>query len=670
MNFAVYDDLPVENCVFYRWYVRNIDGSGCPGPWLSDSWVYGSSDPEYVFKSIDISNLVEYSAVDIQVALGVVDLCNLFPGQCDCAEHTPSPYLDNVSIQRVDNSAPVWSYNDNDLFQDNFPSDPANIESYVRADMAKDINSSDNPAIRPGDSIVVKCFSNELYYELTYHDVTLHVKCEYIGPQDPPYGPKPQYLAGPSLVGNYGDYYYDNGVWTVIFSEQARIGGSPVPDSYMFDLNDSLFTRGYMISYYFRATGEFTYYSHLPRNAWALASMTYGTGTDQYKGVSYIFEFTCLPTGNSDILYVDDFDGQGTFWGEAEQYWNPSFLAVLPPGEYPDRYDVRGPAKRASNGPGSRAYANQLMESYKTIIWDSGNLRTCTISDGTEDSDKSNDAALLFDWIDQSSRDVGLWILGDDVAQDLDGSSDIALLLMDFCGVSNASDSYFDLTGGISAGGILSPKVSAIPDSYNPLWHGTWGDSLYAFGGCPRVNKFDALETGTTGFNALQYQGANGTPHYAGVYRYDINSMGYPARTMWFGFSMAYMRECENTLPMMRNQVVRDVLDWMGNSTGSDITGTGEVPAVNSLSQNFPNPFNPSTTIEFGLRGKGHVSLVIYDVAGRLVKTLVDEERGAGGHKVVWDGKNNTGSTVASGIYFYRLVAGDFVQTKKLVLLR
>ena len=94
------------------------------------------------------------------------------------------------------------------------------------------------------------------------------------------------------------------------------------------------------------------------------------------------------------------------------------------------------------------------------------------------------------------------------------------------------------------------------------------------------------------------------------------------------------------------------------------------VPDVAFLTQNFPNPFNPATTITFGLKKRGHVSLRIYDAAGRLVDTLADEVQPAGRYEVVWNGSDGNGNTVASGIYFYRLVTGDFVQTKKMVLLR
>ncbi|MCK4546529.1 MAG: choice-of-anchor D domain-containing protein [Candidatus Eisenbacteria sp.] len=88
------------------------------------------------------------------------------------------------------------------------------------------------------------------------------------------------------------------------------------------------------------------------------------------------------------------------------------------------------------------------------------------------------------------------------------------------------------------------------------------------------------------------------------------------------------------------------------------------------LRQNHPNPFNPRTTVAFSLRGPGHVSLCIYDVNGRLVRTLVVGNRGMGEHAVVWEGRDDSGCVVASGIYYCRLVTSGFVETKKMVLLK
>ena len=95
-----------------------------------------------------------------------------------------------------------------------------------------------------------------------------------------------------------------------------------------------------------------------------------------------------------------------------------------------------------------------------------------------------------------------------------------------------------------------------------------------------------------------------------------------------------------------------------------------EIPRIVSLGQNYPNPFNPSTVIEFSINHRGHVELVVYDVAGRRVSQIVNREMVAGRHKIRWDGKNDSGLDVASGLYFYRLRFGGLSQTRKIVVLK
>ncbi|MFH1754568.1 MAG: M1 family aminopeptidase [Candidatus Latescibacterota bacterium] len=99
-------------------------------------------------------------------------------------------------------------------------------------------------------------------------------------------------------------------------------------------------------------------------------------------------------------------------------------------------------------------------------------------------------------------------------------------------------------------------------------------------------------------------------------------------------------------------------------------TGTTQPRLAFHLDQNYPNPFNPVTNIRFTIPGKSFVSLNIYDVAGRVVKRIISREMAADVYKVAWDGTNNTGQNVASGVYFYKLVAGPHIATKKMVLLR
>ena len=84
-----------------------------------------------------------------------------------------------------------------------------------------------------------------------------------------------------------------------------------------------------------------------------------------------------------------------------------------------------------------------------------------------------------------------------------------------------------------------------------------------------------------------------------------------------------------------------------------------------SNGQNYPNPFNPTTTIEYALPASGYVTLEIYDVLGREVKTLVNDNESAGYHFVVFDA-----SELPSGVYFYRISAGKYTSVKKLVLVK
>ena len=94
------------------------------------------------------------------------------------------------------------------------------------------------------------------------------------------------------------------------------------------------------------------------------------------------------------------------------------------------------------------------------------------------------------------------------------------------------------------------------------------------------------------------------------------------------------------------------------------------LPKSIELSQNYPNPFNPTTTIRFGLPDEGKVKLVIYNVLGQKVKELLNESRGAGYHTVMWNGKNETGQQVSSGLYIYRVESGKGAVSKKMLLIK
>ncbi|MEE8577749.1 MAG: T9SS type A sorting domain-containing protein, partial [candidate division Zixibacteria bacterium] len=93
-------------------------------------------------------------------------------------------------------------------------------------------------------------------------------------------------------------------------------------------------------------------------------------------------------------------------------------------------------------------------------------------------------------------------------------------------------------------------------------------------------------------------------------------------------------------------------------------------PLSFSLKANYPNPFNPTTTIEYSLAEQSNVRVEVVNLVGRVVKTLVDESMSAGEHSVIWNGQTSSGSRAASGVYFYRIVTDEYVASRKMVLLK
>jgi hypothetical protein len=124
--------------------------------------------------------------------------------------------------------------------------------------------------------------------------------------------------------------------------------------------------------------------------------------------------------------------------------------------------------------------------------------------------------------------------------------------------------------------------------------------------------------------------------------------------------------------------VDRDDNVWIGTDSGiarfipsaAPASAEDSRPAGFAVLGNHPNPFNPSTTITFSLPESGKASLTVYDITGRKVRTLVSERMIAGVHSVVWDGRDERGEMVASGIYLARLESGTTARTVKMLLMK
>jgi hypothetical protein len=111
------------------------------------------------------------------------------------------------------------------------------------------------------------------------------------------------------------------------------------------------------------------------------------------------------------------------------------------------------------------------------------------------------------------------------------------------------------------------------------------------------------------------------------------------------------------------------VTDLGGVTTGVALN-KDNVPKLYALLQNYPNPFNPTTNIRFALPRESYVTLIIYNVLGQKVRTLVDNVRAAGIYDVSWDGRDAGGNSVGSGMYFYRLESGQGAIVKKMLMLK
>ncbi len=163
----------------------------------------------------------------------------------------------------------------------------------------------------------------------------------------------------------------------------------------------------------------------------------------------------------------------------------------------------------------------------------------------------------------------------------------------------------------------------------------------------------------------------------ASVHRYlEAGNNRAAARTLKLFTIYVRLESCLRHITVWSSKRLVYLADKLGDSIGYPLAKiseneTGEVkPEEFQLLQNYPNPFNPQTEISYSIPEDSHVRLSIYNLLGQQVRLLVDEYQGAGAKRVVWDGRNENGESVASGIYLYRLEAGQYVETKKMSLLK
>lgn len=649
LEFDMYLDLPLSQGVFFAVWVRPFSASSdpCNSEWerIGSGSNYG--DPKaFTRQRWSLTGYIPDPPPDsLQVAIDVHDWCEGFP-VLPCLPRTPSPSIDNVRIFRLNRVGPVWNNaftGVESLFQDNFSED-GTVTGTVRMDMARNIGTGTGTSVHPGDSSVVQCTA-PADGGLT-NPPALYVRV-ISGPHAG--------LTGAGLEGNYGTFESVVGGWTCIRADSARRFGNIKDDHWAIDLNDSLFVPADILQYFFFAQTN---------------GGNSGTFPEDTANGNF-FEVSCLPDTSHDILYVDDFDGFGA---------EPYYLSALDQAGYGDRfdkYDVLRSWSEYGNGLGSRVKNIGQLRPYRKILWSSGFLERYTIADVDPTDETSDDASLLRDYLKLSDHDVGLFVSGDNIAFDIDSGWEPAglELLNDWCGVRFVSKSQLDLSG------VASPLLEA--ESASP-WAGAVTCSTHvAHGGCADVGRipsypfirrleFDVLDTLATSQFAFTWPGHDpgaGDPRGAVITNERTNDLGFTVRTVWQGYSFHNIRDDGPSVPIDRTCFLAGVLTWLGNTPGTP-TGSTVIPLAYELEQNVPNPFNPATRIRFALPLAGHVKLTVYDLQGRLIRKLFDGHREAGIFVTDWNGENDDGNSVASGVYFYRLQATGFTDQKKMVLLR
>ena len=199
-------------------------------------------------------------------------------------------------------------------------------------------------------------------------------------------------------------------------------------------------------------------------------------------------------------------------------------------------------------------------------------------------------------------------------------------------------------------------------------------------GSCPVLGHFDVLEprSGVSGNEtAVDYVKQDASVRPAGV-AYTHPTLGY--QTVNLGFGMDFMVDGKhasrtpgyfNTGVEDRVNLLSNIMDYFGRAPTGPGTGVSDGTLRNELSLARPNPFNPVTRIAYSVKDAGPVTIEVYNVAGRVVRTLLDTDvdAGASGY-VVWDGTGESGERCASGVYFYRIAAPGFTASRKMIMLK
>lgn len=281
------------------------------------------------------------------------------------------------------------------------------------------------------------------------------------------------------------------------------------------------------------------------------------------------------------------------------------------------------------------------LQNYNAVVWISGDESTA------DETFSDSEQQLVKVYLLNGGK---FFVSGSEIALDLDRPSGPTQADRDFLHNFLKASYAGDDAGENSANGALSTAFEGISLGYGIIAEGS-----------PYEEDYPDFLTPQAGATAILHYGAIGNPVYAGVGYKGIFPGGIlPGAVVYLGFPFETITTKAN-----RDTLMRRVYRYFDVATAIEGPGYADIPVETRLLQNYPNPFNPATKISFILVRSSFVTLTVFDVLGRAVKSVVNEVLSPGKHDQTFDA-----SGLASGTYYYRLQVGSFVQTKKMLLLR
>ncbi|MEZ4649650.1 MAG: FlgD immunoglobulin-like domain containing protein [Candidatus Eisenbacteria bacterium] len=678
-------DLPRSNGVFYRagayyfpWVCEETGEIG----WSPRTGIYSFffvPDPicdRLVLNASAVDNPLPQDAEQVKFVYEVFSSCDAFgipPEDCTGVTNA-SPLVDNVRF-RVSSTpaAPLISFADGTRFQDGYPQG-TQIYDEGNADVSRNVHGfGTTPPIILGDSLVVEgprpgsatsSWETKLWFRVS--NVSPYASTEYEAWRD-------RVADGVAIDSELAGDGPIGFAWA--YMDSCQQGTLPFPykfcsyfreDDDDFDagagelasaneiLPDGLFQAGTQIEYFVTAN-----YVGTPEYRYILPDTAGGN----------FLEFEILPRVRKvgshyewpSVLYIDADEA------DAQSYIEEA-LAQL--GVWYDRYDYgdpnsiwKAPLERRNFG-NNGASARDLIR-YQTIILNTGSRKAGDYLMWPEDFD------FLSWWLGYAvSERQGLLVSGDGIA------SRIAAVRPSFLaklGASLVSDSYRDWTGDDRVCiPITVPEGAEYGTEYGgPYEHRVYGDE------CP-IADYDVLGAVGDGVGNRSYQDAVGDPVDFEQIATHVPLQPEAWRAVLDGVSWHRMAlesggGCEPTHEEIVQAVVSELgsaLAWLADFSNTDVHDAPGGPATTALYAARPSPFPETTEISFQLANSQDVEITVFDAQGRQVRRLIDGKAEAGLQSVTWDGRDDAGHDVPSGLYWYRMRTEGYERAARVLRLR